>query len=504
METGHHMLLRSHSKKLQAPPKPQPQPKTKTPARPALDDAMASAGGNKLHTFERLHAEGFAYLADNSYIRSGYRLHYSARECFLSLFELHNETLNVWTHMVGSFIFLTLMLYLALSGHALAPAADTAALAGLTTPQAWCASAQPWMEGGRHMPRMLLASGVPDLCPPPTGRVAPAKYYEVASVIFDHSLHRLPSLERFHALVEQNVGGFSDSVGAQMELLRSELGALSARLGGQVRDAHSEQVRSLKMQLDQRVESLSLFLQDVASQVGADLPMKYALEELNGVADSVRNGLHILATVEGPHNVPHWPIFAFMASAVVCLTCSATFHLMFVVSRPAYMFLSRLDYAGITILIAGSFYPMIYYSFYCHPWLRTAYLASISTMAALTFTVALMPVFSTPKFLVARTCIFLALGFFGVVPVTHLVWHFGLFDPHVTVMIGPLLLMGLLYTSGAIIYATKFPERFYPGRFDLWFSSHQLWHVCVVAAALVHFANALQQYEWRWNTQCEA
>ncbi|KAG7387169.1 Adiponectin receptor protein 2 [Phytophthora boehmeriae] len=497
METGHHMLLRSHSKK---------QLQLQTPSKTDEMPPKTSSKLSKLHTFERLHAEGFAYLADNSYIRSGYRLHYSARECFQSLFELHNETLNVWTHMVGSFIFLMLMVYLALSSHALSPTADAAALAGLTTPQKWCSSShnQLWMVGGRHTSRLVLASGIPELCPPPTGRVAPAKYYEVASVIFDHSLHRLPSLERFHSLVEQNVGGFSDSVGSQMELLRTELGALSSRLGGHVRDAHSEQVRSLKEQLNQRVEGLSFFLQEVASQVGADLPMKYALEELHGVADSVRNGLHILASAEGPHQVPNWPIFVFMASAVVCLTCSTIFHLMFVVSRSAYMFLSRLDYAGITILIAGSFYPMIYYSFYCHPWLRTVYLASISTMAAITFAVALMPIFGTPKFLVARTCIFLGLGFFGVVPVGHLVWHFGLFDPHVTVMIGPLMLMGLLYTSGAIIYATKFPERFYPGRFDLWFSSHQLWHICVVAAALVHFANALQQYEWRWNTQCEA
>ncbi|KAI9916362.1 hypothetical protein PsorP6_017836 [Peronosclerospora sorghi] len=458
----------------------------------------------KLHTFERLHDEGFAYLADNSYIRSGYRLHYTTRDCFLSLFELHNETLNVWTHMVGSFIFLMLMFYLALSSHALSPMTDAAAFSNITTPHGWCHNGEQWMINGRHTPRMMLATSLPQLCPPPAGRVTPAKYYEVASVIFDHSLQRLPSLERFHALVENNVGGFSESVGTQMEQLRDELGALSARLGEHVRDVHSEQVRSLKMQLNDRVESLSLFLQDVASHVGADLPMKYALKELHGVADSIRNGLHILATAEGPHNVPHWPIFVFMASAVICLTCSSIFHLMFVVSRSAYTFLSRLDYAGITILIAGSFYPMIYYSFYCHPWLRNTYLVSISTMAALTFIVALLPVFSTPRFLVARTCIFLALGFFGVIPVTHLVWHFGFFDPHVTVMLGPLLLMGLLYTSGAIIYATKFPERFYPGRFDLWFSSHQLWHLCVVVAALVHFANALQQYEWRWKTQCEA
>ncbi|CEG39119.1 adiponectin receptor [Plasmopara halstedii] len=431
-----------------------------------------SAG--KLQTFERLHAEGFAYLADNSYIRS-----------------------------VGSFIFIMLMGYLALSGHALSPSADTVSLSGSSIPHSMCNSDQQWMKEGRHTPRLLLATGLPELCPLPTECVASARYYEVANVIFDRSLQRLPSLEHFQALVEENIGGFSGSVGTQMEQLRRELGALSARLGGQMRDAHSGQILFLQKQLGNRVEAFSVFLQDVASQVGADMPVKFALEELNSVADSVRKGLRILSTAEGPHDVPHWPIFAFMASAVICLTCSAIFHLMFVVNRPTYMFLSRVDYAGITILIAGSFYPLVYYSFYCHPWLRSVYLVSISTMAALTFVVALLPIFGTPRFLVARTCIFLALGFFGVVPVTHLVWHFGLFDPHVTVMIGPLLLMGLLYTSGAIIYATKFPERFFPGRFDLWFSSHQLWHICVVAAALVHFANALQHYEWRWNTQCE-
>ncbi|CAI5742303.1 unnamed protein product [Hyaloperonospora brassicae] len=485
METEHHLL----------PPR----------APPALAPPSSSSPTGTLHTFERLHAEGFAYLADNSYIRSGYRLHYSARDCFLSLFELHNETLNVWTHVMGSFIFAVLMLYLALSGHALAPARDSRAQAVLSnyTPPPHsrrCTSDDAlYLRDGRHTTRLLLAVALPELCPLPpsaSSAEAPAKYYDVASAVLAHSLQRL------HALLEPHGGGFSDSMAAPLEQLRYELGALSARLSARVlRDVPpSERVQSLKRQLDDRVESLLVFVRDV----GADGPMKYVLEELQAVAESVRSGLHLLAADEGPHDVPRWPLFVFLASAVICLSCSATFHLMFVVSRSAYTLLSRLDYAGITILIAGSFYPMIYYSFYCHPWQRSVYLVVISTLAALTFTVALLPVFGTPKFLVARTCIFLALGFFGVVPVTHLVWRFGLSDPHVTIMIGPLLLMGLLYTSGAIIYATKFPERFYPGRFDLWFSSHQLWHICVVAAALVHFANALQQYEWRWNTQCEA
>ncbi|TYZ69019.1 hypothetical protein PybrP1_006503 [[Pythium] brassicae (nom. inval.)] len=466
----------------------------------------------ELHTFERLHQEGFAYLADNSYIRSGYRLNYSVRDCFRSLFELHNETFNVWTHIIGSLIFASLIAYLTLSSDALARAGASVGVGGVGGPSddwllaapAWCAAGpqSAFMARGRHTPRLFFAAAMPALCPRASSGALPKqklKYFEVASEIFEHSLHQIPSLERFHAILEQNVGGIADSLALHTEQLKDELVVLSARLS-HVTDY--EQVRLVKESLHERVEGFSSFLQTLASHVGADLTLQYAVDELRGLADSVKNGIHIMTSVD-THHVPHWPIFVFMVSAVICLTCSATFHLMFVHSKPVYFFLSRLDYAGITILIAGSFYPLIYYAFYCQPWARRIYLTAITAMAALTFAVTLVPAFATPKYLVFRTGIFLSLGFFGFVPVSHLVWRFGLFDPHVTVMIGPLLLMGLLYTLGAVIYATRFPERFYPGRFDVWFSSHQLWHICVVAAALVHFVNALQHYEWRWNTACD-
>jgi adiponectin receptor len=424
----------------------------------------------------------------------------------LSLFELHNETLNVWTHIIGSIIFVSLMVYLTLSSSALGRAGGggNGSDDPLATAPSWCNVQQSaYLENGHHTARLFFATALPEYCPRTRSMLVlpeqKKRYYEVASVIFEHSLHQIPSLERFHDILEANMGGIADSVALQTELLKAELVTLKDRLS-HVTDY--EQVRMVKENLNERVEGFSTFLHTLASHVGADLTLKYAVDELHSLADSVKNGIHIMTTVD-THHVPHWPIFVFMVSAVICLTCSATFHLLFVHSKPAYFILSRLDYAGITILIAGSFYPLIYYAFYCHPWAQRLYLTAITVMAAFTFAVTLVPAFGTPKYLMFRTGIFLSLGFFGLVPVSHLVWQFGLFDPHVTVMIGPLLLMGLLYTLGAIIYATKFPERFYPGRFDVWFSSHQLWHICVVAAALVHFVNALQHYEWRWNTTCD-
>ena len=34
--------------------------------------------------------------------------------------------------------------------------------------------------------------------------------------------------------------------------------------------------------------------------------------------------------------------------------------------------------------------------------------------------------------------------------------------------LGWLILMGLLYITGALLYALRIPERFFPGKLDIW------------------------------------
>ena len=52
--------------------------------------------------------------------------------------------------------------------------------------------------------------------------------------------------------------------------------------------------------------------------------------------------------------------------------------------------------------------------------------------------------------------------------------------------------MGLVYLAGVAVYASGVPESLFPQRFDFFFSSHQWWHVAVVAAATLHFGNVVQ------------
>lgn len=45
------------------------------------------------------------------HIRRGYRIGLSFSQCLRSMFQLHNETINVWSHVLGAMLFISLVFY---------------------------------------------------------------------------------------------------------------------------------------------------------------------------------------------------------------------------------------------------------------------------------------------------------------------------------------------------------------------------------------------------------
>lgn len=66
---------------------------------------------------------------------------------------------------------------------------------------------------------------------------------------------------------------------------------------------------------------------------------------------------------------------------------------------------------------------------------------------------------------------FLGLGLSGIIPTLHYVISEGFLKAATIGQIGWLLLMASLYITGAALYAARIPERFFPGKCDIWVST---------------------------------
>ena len=62
---------------------------------------------------------------------------------------------------------------------------------------------------------------------------------------------------------------------------------------------------------------------------------------------------------------------------------------------------------------------------------------------------------------------FLVFGLSGIIPAVHYGMREGIEKAMSRAALGPLALMGSLYVLGALFYAVRVPERWFPGKCDL-------------------------------------
>lgn len=177
----------------------------------------------------------------------------------------------------------------------------------------------------------------------------------------------------------------------------------------------------------------------------------------------------------------------FFIGAILCLGLSSLFHTVCCHSEWVSKLFCKLDYVGISLLTVGSFIPWIYYGFYCQFTPKLVYLTCMSILGIVAIVVTMLDRFSSPEYRPARAFLFVSLGGFGLVPATHFILQSGLTAAMTEASLHWLLIMAALYMSGALLYGARIPERFLPGKCDIWFHSHQIFHVLVIAAAFVHY-----------------
>ncbi|GAB4849108.1 Heptahelical transmembrane protein 4 [Ancistrocladus abbreviatus] len=357
-----------------------------------------------------------AFLKDNEFIRGHYRAEWPLKQAVLSMFSIHNETLNVWTHLIGFFLFLFLTIYTA-----------------------------------KKVPKVV------DL----------------------HSLHLTDVLKR------------ADLYKIQADLLT----CLPSLPHISDLNRFREELKTSLPSMDMLPSFSSWHIRELLSNC---LPERFSTGNytdvcvLRSMTDDVAN--LIAPLIRRP--ITLWPFFAFLGGAMFCLLASSACHLLSCHSEQLSYIMLRVDYAGIAALISTSFYPPVYYSFMCYPFFCNLYMGFITVLGIITVLVSLVPMFQQPEYRTLRAVLFSGMAMCGVLPIVHklvLFWN----QPEALHTTGYEMLMGAFYGMGALVYATRVPERWMPGKFDIAGHSHQLFHVLVVAGAYTHYRAGLVYLRWR-------
>ena len=189
-----------------------------------------------------------------------------------------------------------------------------------------------------------------------------------------------------------------------------------------------------------------------------------------GAAVAATVGLGVLVYLARNDAAKAVALSLYGVTLILMFSASAAYHMAQVGPR-VLLVLRKLDHSAIYLLIAGTYTP-ICLTYFTGFW-RGGMLAVIWSLALVGMVVKMF-VMGAPRWLTAG--IYLLMGWLAIaairqilaaLPTGALVW---------------LVLGGLFFTAGAVIYVLKKPDP-WPSRFGF----HEIWHLFVILGAFSHF-----------------
>ena len=249
------------------------------------------------------------YLKDNEFIKNGYLINcHSLKLVLRSLFVCSNETINIWSHLIGCIISILLIIFTTIF-------IKTSLMRELTETE-----------------------------------------YEDLQIKVNETIIPWSSELRRHKLIEmetinENVCTVIDSILLNTDNLVSNYGTKVTTI-----TIIEKFIENTKILINKIV---NIFSKD--SNILDDITTKWEIC-VNKIISYIKYDL--TDDIKG-ENIGKWPLFIMLSAAIVCFGFSTTFHWFSIYSKELYSLLCRLDYAGITFLIPGSCYPPYFYFYYC-------------------------------------------------------------------------------------------------------------------------------------------
>ena len=385
----------------------------------------------------------------NEFLQTGYRINFhSFKLSVKSLCIRHNELMNVWTHLIGAILFILLLVFLAFH--------IESAKSIYNNVKKDISNVKPFFNNIKTATKNEIAD----------------QYKNLVKKDFNNYKNYLRGIkDKVDSNSKLFVVNFDNNY--QKFLLRMD----------SIKNKVIDYIKKTK-----KKKNLLLIPQKIKKLLKFDQIMETLLPSLN-------------------YNLEYYPIVIFIFSAIFCLGSSAIFHLFNEMDKKIFKILHKIDLAGISILIMGSCFPITYYYFYCLPYHRFCYSFFSCFTCIGVFVISMGDRIHKAENNHLKGLMYGTLGISNVVPVSHLA-YLSLFASEKNDLLPPtfvffgFFMMAFLYLFGLVFYIKRFPEKYYPKKFDIWCNSHTIFHSFVVIATCVHFFTVNNLYHLRETKMC--
>ena len=390
------------------------------------------------------------YLQDNEYIIEGYLLNCNTfKKTLRSLFVLHNESVNVWSHLIGAISFLFLIWY------------TTVFITNLQT-----------QISNIRSDASSLANKAKGL-------------REQSPIIMNNIYSSMKEIEsNFKNYNKEKV--YINSF--------NKINAIFSELKNYTSPVISSFYKTIQEYYKYFTEKVTTVKEEIIDLIKLDTSITSKHQSY------LDKDFNLNLEIRKKKELARWPLFIIIFSAITCLSFSTIFHSFGTMNEKYNNILNRFDYGGISLLISGSCYPPYYYFFYYDKIYKYVYLSLITAFGLGTFIYSLTDDFNKPQRRCLRGTLYLIFGLCTGVPILHMAF-FGKYIKGYSDDITLLnwYLGGISYIIGALFYILRFPEKKFPGKFDFFGASHQIFHVLVFFGALFHFIGSLEAYNFRFR-----
>ena len=390
------------------------------------------------------------FMQDNEYIVKGYLLNCTnIKKAFQSLLMWHNETINIWSHLLGAFFFFLLIFYTSIfvTNFRTQLKYIKQELSSIKSNSEYLYNVSPNLTSNLHNSILKIQYIFEEF---------------TESNIYEESLRKTNKvIEDMKSIISNAYNHLSNYFWAYLSHVK-------------------EGIYSIK----EHILDLLKLDRNKSDDLETKLEKKYDLELKN----------------REPKELERWPLFIIIHAAILCFIFSATFHCVGTINERYHDILNRFDYGGISLLISGSCFPPYFYFFYYSKGLKCFYLTEITVLGVGTFLYSLTDDFNKPKRRTFRGILFLIFGLCTGIPILHI----SFFGDKIEGLVPGLQLIhwylgGISYVVGALLYILRFPEKTFKGKFDYIGASHQIFHVLVFCGAFFHFLGSLDAYNYRFK-----